>query len=135
VIALTFSLPVSQFRAGKHYEIQDMLTGQWQVEYDDRLLTYEVPEDLVDMAPEGFGSLAYLCLSESGKRFTDRELASSRVVLFDFGGCQDRCESPQNDQVENPQNERSKWWSATYSLAADEERSTGGTCRAGCSTR
>jgi hypothetical protein len=85
-IALTFSLPVSQFRAGRHQEIKDMLAGKWEVGHEDKVLHYEVLPDLVDMIPEGFGSLAYMCLSESGKRFTDRELAESRVVLFDFGG-------------------------------------------------
>jgi hypothetical protein len=85
-IALTFSLPVSQFRAGRHHDIKDMLAGLWEVDFEDRHLTYEVLPDLIDMVPEGFGSLAYLCLSESGKRFIDRELAGSRVVVFDFGG-------------------------------------------------
>lgn len=85
-IALTFSMPVSQFRAGRKEEIREMLIGQWQVEYDSKLLTYDVLPDMLDLIPEGFGSLAYLCLSETGKRFTDRDLASSRVVLFDFGG-------------------------------------------------
>jgi hypothetical protein len=63
-----------------------MLLGQWEVEYDGRALNFEVPDELIDMVPEGFGSLAYLCLSESGKRFTDRDLAGSRVAIFDFGG-------------------------------------------------
>lgn len=85
-IALTVSLPVSQFRAGRHQEIREMLAGSWQVEYDDRLLAYEVLADQIDMVPEGFGSLAYLCLSDTGKRFIDRDLAASRVVIFDFGG-------------------------------------------------
>jgi hypothetical protein len=85
-IALTFSLPVSQFRADRHHEVKDMLVGTWEVGHEDRLLTYEVREDLIDMVPEGFGSLAYLCLSDTGKRFIDRELAESRVVIFDFGG-------------------------------------------------
>lgn len=86
VIALTFSLPVSQFRVGRHHEVKEMLVGQWVIEHDGRVLTFEVPEDMIDVVPEGFGSLAYLCLSDSGKTFTDRELAGSRVALFDFGG-------------------------------------------------
>jgi hypothetical protein len=85
-IALTFSLPVSQFRAGRHHEIKEMLEGTWEIGYEGRTLTYEVIPDMVDMIPEGFGSLGYLCLSESGKRFIDRKLAESRVVVFDFGG-------------------------------------------------
>ncbi|MCC6904850.1 MAG: ParM/StbA family protein [Anaerolineae bacterium] len=85
-VALTFSLPVSQLRAGRAREIRELLAGQWQIGYDGRVLTYEILPDLIDMIPEGFGSLAYLCLSESGKRFTDRALAENRVVLFDFGG-------------------------------------------------
>ena len=86
MIALTFSLPVSQFRAGRHPEIKEMLAGAWEIEYEDRMLNYEVPADLVDMVPEGFGSLAYMCLAENGKKFVDRDLAGSRVAIFDFGG-------------------------------------------------
>lgn len=85
-IALTFSLPISQFRAGRHREVREMLVGQWEVEYDDRTLNYEVMPDLIDMVPEGFGSLCYLCLSDTGKSFIDRDLAGSNVVVFDFGG-------------------------------------------------
>lgn len=85
-IALTFSLPVSQFKSGRHNEIKEMLIGQWEVGYEGRALHYEVPVDLIDMVPEGFGSLAYMSLSPTGKRFADRELAESRVVILDFGG-------------------------------------------------
>jgi len=85
-IALTASMPVSQFRAGRRDEIKEMLVGQWEAEHEGRLLVYEVLPDLLDLIPEGFGSLAYLCLSETGKRFADRDLASARAVVFDFGG-------------------------------------------------
>lgn len=86
VIALTFSMPVSQVKAGRHREVKEMLAGAWEVGYEGKNLHYEVPDDLIDMVPEGFGSLAYLCLSEDGKRFQDRSLAESRVVVLDFGG-------------------------------------------------
>lgn len=86
VIAMTFSLPVSQFRAGRHHEVQDMLVGKWEVEHEGKKLTYEIPAEMLQLVPEGFGSLAYQCLSESGKRFADRDLAESRVIIFDFGG-------------------------------------------------
>lgn len=86
-IALTFSIPVSQFRAGRRDEIREMLVGQWQIETDDnKQLVYEVPGEMIDIIPEGLGSLAYLCLAESGKSILDRQLMESRVVLFDVGG-------------------------------------------------
>jgi hypothetical protein len=77
---------VSQFRAGRHREIKEMLIGAWDVAYEDRLLRFELQADTIDMVPEGFGSLAYLCLSPNGRSFADREMAEGRVVVFDFGG-------------------------------------------------
>ncbi len=93
-IALTISLPVSQIKAGRTHEIMEMVTGVWQLEYEERSAgrkqwrnrNYEVRGDMVDVVPEGFGSLAYLCISPTGKMISDRDLASSRVVIFDFGG-------------------------------------------------
>jgi hypothetical protein len=86
VLGLTFSLPVSQFRSGKHHQVKEILTGMHTVVHEGRQLNYEVREDMIDMVPEGFGSLVYMCVSEDGLRFVDRNLAGSRVILFDFGG-------------------------------------------------
>lgn len=96
-VALTFSMPVNQFRAKvrdefgtevkKRDQIAEMLTGTWHVETDDgKQLTYEVMPEHLDIIPEGAGSLAYLCIDPTGKRWIDKTLAESRVVLFDFGG-------------------------------------------------
>lgn len=86
-IALTFSLPVTAFRQDLHTEVAYELTKEpWQVEYEEKLLTYEVLPDMISVIPEGFGSLCYECLSESGKRFSNRELAEGRVAILDFGG-------------------------------------------------
>ena len=85
-VGLTFSMPVTQFRAGTHHQVKEMLAGRHTVVHNGRQLTYEVREDMIDMVPEGFGSLVYLCVSEDGLSFTDRDLAGSRVAVFDFGG-------------------------------------------------
>lgn len=95
-IALTFSMPVSQFRAEVVDEqgnvvkqpkrIKELLCGTWEVERKGKRRTYEVLPEFLDIIPEGVGLLSYLCLDPSGKRFVDRELATSRVIVFDFGG-------------------------------------------------
>jgi hypothetical protein len=95
-VALTFSMPVSQFRAEVPDEngnlvkqprrIKELLCGTWEVERQGKRRTYEVVPEFLDIIPEGVGLLSYLCLDPSGKRFVDRELANSRVIVFDFGG-------------------------------------------------
>ncbi len=95
-VALTFSMPVSQFRAKvddgsgnqikRRDQIAEMLAGTWEVESEGKRLTYEVMPEYLDIIPEGAGSLAYLCIHPSGQRWVNRDLADSRVVLFDFGG-------------------------------------------------
>jgi actin-like protein len=85
-IGLTLSMPVSQIKAGRVAEITDMVAGLWQLEYEGRERNYEVQADAIDVIPEGFGSLVYLCISPSGKSIVDRVLAESRIVVFDFGG-------------------------------------------------
>jgi hypothetical protein len=87
-VNLSFSLPVSQFRAGKHHEIKEWLAGEWQI-YDyqqDRELTFNIDPAQIDMVIEGFGTLAYVCLSETGKTFANRDVAAGRTAVFDFGG-------------------------------------------------
>ncbi|MGF1507631.1 MAG: hypothetical protein ACFB51_21265 [Anaerolineae bacterium] len=85
-VGMTFSMPVSQFRAGMHHKVREMLIGMWEVDLDDRLLTFEIREDMLDMLPEGFGSLCHQILSTTGKSFINRDLAEGRIVVFDFGG-------------------------------------------------
>lgn len=85
-VALTFSMPVSQFRAGRKDEIKDMLVGEWNVEIDGKRLSYEVMPEMLEMVPEGFGSLAYLTIADNCKKFADRTLTTNRIALFDFGG-------------------------------------------------
>lgn len=85
-IALTYSLPVTAFRQGLHEKVTEWLLQPFQVVLDGKLLTYEVLPDMINGIPEGFGSLCYQCLSESGKRFSDRDLAGARVAVLDFGG-------------------------------------------------
>lgn len=87
-VNLTFSLPVAQLRVGKHHEIKEWLAGEWRV-YDyeqDRELTFSIDPTQIDMVIEGFGALAYTCLSDTGRSFTNREAAAGRTVVFDFGG-------------------------------------------------
>jgi hypothetical protein len=87
-VNLTFSLPISQFRIGKHHEVKEWLSDEWRI-YDhqqDRELAFNVDPDQIDMVVEGFGTLAYVCLSENGRSFSNRSVAAGRTVIFDFGG-------------------------------------------------
>jgi hypothetical protein len=99
-IGLTYSIPVSQFRANisvqdkrgtwhemkKRDYVRNLLCRTWEVERNGRELTYEILPDLFELVPEGYGTLASLCIAENGRRFTDRTLAESRVILVDIGG-------------------------------------------------
>ncbi len=85
-IELTYNIPVALIRQKFHYELNEIFAGNWNVFYQGRDLNFFVDPDTISMVPEGFGSLCYMCLKESGRDFLDRELAGSRVVVFDFGG-------------------------------------------------
>jgi hypothetical protein len=95
-VALTFSMPVSQFRAEIEMEngqrikqkeyVARLLCGTWEIEYEGRKLIYEVPYELLDMVPEGVGTLFSQCVHPSGKRWIDEKLAGGKKVIFDFGG-------------------------------------------------
>lgn len=95
-VALTFSMPVSQFRAEVEMEngqrikqrenIARLLCGLWEVEYEGRKLVFEVPEEMLDIIPEGVGTLFSQCMHPSGRRWIDEPLAKGKKVVFDFGG-------------------------------------------------
>ncbi|MBN1137677.1 MAG: ParM/StbA family protein [Anaerolineae bacterium] len=85
-VALTISAPVIRIKAGEGDRLIDLVARQWEIEYEGRYLTYTIPAEMVDLVPEGFGSLADRCLSDSGRSFTNRQLAESSVVIIDIGG-------------------------------------------------
>jgi hypothetical protein len=94
-VALTFSMPVSQFKADRAAQsdedrviprvIED-LAGVHTVIDNGQRIHYEVLEENIMMLPEGLGALCYWILSDDGRHFTNKELAGSRIVLFDIGG-------------------------------------------------
>lgn len=86
MVGLSCSMPVTQL--DRRSEMIDYLVGDgvWEVAYEDREARYEIVPELVEVVPEGFGILAYLCLDEAGRKLVDRELPQSNVVVFDLGG-------------------------------------------------
>lgn len=88
MIGLSCSMPVSQIAAGRRTEMIDYLVGNgiWEIAYQDREARYEIVPELVEVVPEGFGILAYLCLDEGGRKLVNKELPQSDVVVFDLGG-------------------------------------------------
>lgn len=85
-LGLTCSLPFQIFKDKRHKEVREYLVGTWVIWYEDRKLEFTLEPDDLQLVPEGFGSLPYLCVSESGKRLTNDELASGRVAIIDIGG-------------------------------------------------
>lgn len=100
-IGLTYSLPVSQFRTtvwrptddkGNGYEqkvveyVRELLTRTWEVEINGKLNRYDVVGELLDLLPEGYGTIADLCISDNGRQITDQTLAEGRVIVIDVGG-------------------------------------------------
>lgn len=96
-IALTFSMPVSQFRAvvddgsggavRQRDRVAEMLAGTWDITAEDgKRLVFEIDPDQIDMIPEGAGSVAGLCIHPSGRSWIDEKLKDSKKVVFDFGG-------------------------------------------------
>ena len=85
-LSITMNVPVSQIRANRHRDIAEMLEGTWTVGYGGREVEFMVEASNVMVIPEGFGGFMSQVLSVDGKKFANRELASSRVAVFDFGG-------------------------------------------------
>lgn len=85
-VSLTASLPVNAIRQGYIHQMRDDLAGVWTIEHEGRVLSYNMIPDLIDVIPEGFGTLAYLCFSPSGKQVSNRQLAESNSAIIDFGG-------------------------------------------------
>jgi hypothetical protein len=94
-VALTFSMPVSQFKADRAAQsdedkviprVIENLAGVHTIINDGQRVHYEVLEENILMLPEGLGALCYCILADDGRHFTNKDLAGSRVVLIDIGG-------------------------------------------------
>lgn len=85
-LGMSFSMPVSQIQHGRREEIISNFYGEWTIGINESWVTYEVIPEMAEVVPEGFGSLAYLCLDQAGKKIIDRHLPQSRVLVFDLGG-------------------------------------------------
>jgi hypothetical protein len=67
IIEPVLSLPLSWYEEKRRNQVKQSLAGNWEIGVKGRTLSFIVPEELIRIVPEGFGTICAMALDRNGK--------------------------------------------------------------------